>query len=252
VIRKPTNYNSIKIDDPQGKLYMQVFADGRELNTYYIDDIAFAVIDANATTIRYIVDATDAEYSTEQYDMTFVSVRSGEVIEQRTMIETIDKNEHQESIIEITPSGSIGSIARSFDVIADGKLFTVEVLSDSTVWNFGFDKYNKQVMFDFRIERSTGFCNVTIPKELLRENAAQPWQIRLDGSEIPFTSKENEAYSFLHFETSSGGTYTVQIFGAEAIPEFSNVWILLLMVTTLLSTTVLLRRSWVRARKRLV
>ena len=243
VIRKPTDINSIQINDPQGKLYLQVFADDVQLPVYYVDETAFAVIDPSVTNIRYIIDATDAQYPQEQYDTTYFGIRSGNVIEERTMTEIIHKNEYQESEITLGPYGTIEAVRKWFNVFTDGKMFTVETLSDSTIWDFGFDKGNKQITFDFRLEGSTGFCNVMISKELLKQNATHSWQVKLGGSNIPFISSENVTHSFLYFETSTGGTYNVQVIGAETIPEFSNALISLLFLTILLAVMLSKKRK---------
>jgi parallel beta-helix repeat protein len=110
VIRKPTDISSIQINDPQGKLYLQVLVDGKQCTTYYVDNIAFALVDANATIIKLTIDATDAEYLTEQYDIIYFSVRSDALVEQKTITETIAKNEQQEATIKMKPDGSIESI----------------------------------------------------------------------------------------------------------------------------------------------
>ncbi|MDI6826771.1 MAG: hypothetical protein QMD36_06375 [Candidatus Aenigmarchaeota archaeon] len=230
ISRIPTSKNFILLNDPQGRLYLRVFADGEELKTYYGEDFAFVMIDPNATDIRYIINATEAEYPVEEYELAYLSIRSDEIMEARAITDTIAKDECHETTITMKTSGSIESITRSFEVVADGMLFRVVIWSNCTVGNFKFDKDNKRIMFDVKLEGMIGFCNVTIPKELLRENATHPWKVKEGDSEISFKPNENTTHSFLYFETSMGGITTIQIIGAVVIPEHPSFMILLLLM----------------------
>jgi len=60
--------------------------------------------------------------------------------------------------------------------------------------------------------------------------------------EIEFIATENETHSFIQFNTAGSGVYTIEIIGAEVIPEFPT-WMMLplLMIFTLLA--IILRKK---------
>jgi hypothetical protein len=90
-------------------------------------------------------------------------------------------------------------------------------------------------------EGSTGFCNVTIPKNFLRGN---PWTIMINGIPIAdFIQTENATHSFLYFTYIHGSTLQVIIQGTWAIPEFRSTTILSLFMLTTLIVTVLLKKK---------
>lgn len=118
-------------------------------------------------------------------------------------------------------------------VVWGNSTYPVKLLSNSTVSTFQFLQPNKKIGFDVTGPPGiVGYCNVTIPKTLLRDN---PWKVLLNTTDITTqtTITENETHTSLHF-TYTHGTYKVQIIGTWVVPEFPATTILpLFMILTL-------------------
>jgi len=75
---------------------------------------------------------------------------------------------------------------------------------------------------------TTGFCRVTIPKDLL--TAEDSWTVLVDGASVTPTVSEDASNTYIYF-TYNHGTKTVEIIGTDAIPEFPSWTILPLLIT---------------------
>lgn len=126
---------------------------------------------------------------------------------------------------------------RVFNVSWGEKVYQVTTFSHSTIASFNFSQSNKQISFNVTGPSSSfGFCNVTIPKTLLRANETHAWKVLLDGSLIDYTKVENETHTSLYF-TYAHSTHYVQIIGTWVTPEFPIARILpLLTIITLVAT----------------
>ena len=101
--------------------------------------------------------------------------------------------------------------------------YDVDVVSNSSVSDFIF---NPEGTINFIVEGevgTTGFCRVTIPKDLL--DTEDEWVILVDGSPVTAKVNEHRTKTDLYF-TYSHSTKTVEIIGTDAIPEFPS-WIIL-------------------------
>jgi len=127
----------------------------------------------------------------------------------------------------IIPSGPI-------HVICESTAYPVTLLSNSTISEFRFMQTSKKITFTLRGPSDTfGYCNVTIPKNLLSDN---PWKIMLGGTDITYQAimTENQTHTSIYF-TYTHSNYNVQIIGTWVIPEFPSPIILsLFIITTLL------------------
>jgi len=121
-------------------------------------------------------------------------------------------------------------------IVWDKTTYPVTLLSNSTVSAFEFYQPRKRISFNVRgPEGTVGFCNVTIPKTLLRANETHPWQVLLDGNLISYTKGENATHTSIYF-TYTHSTRHVQIIGTWVTPEFLTAMILpLLMIITLVA-----------------
>jgi parallel beta-helix repeat protein len=118
----------------------------------------------------------------------------------------------------INPWGSI-------PVIWENKEYPVTLLSNSTISEFRFIQTDKKVTFNVRGPATTfGFCNVTIPRSLLRGN---PWRVLLNNTDITSEAiiTENQTHTLIYF-IYNNSAFSVQIIGAWVIPEFSSTIIL--------------------------
>jgi len=122
--------------------------------------------------------------------------------------------------------------------------YPVELVSNSTVSSFRFVQADKKIAFNTRGPADTaGFCNLTIPKSLLRDN---PWKILLNGTDITpqATITENQTHTTIYFNYSHSN-YNIQVIGTWVIPEFP-VHSLLTLILILTSIIILLKRRTIK------
>jgi len=119
--------------------------------------------------------------------------------------------------------------------------YNVYVVSNSTVSDFSFNPDEGALLrFDVDGEDgTTGFCRVTIPKDLL--TAEDSWTILVDGASITPTVNEDASNTYIYF-TYNHGTKTVEIIGTDAIPEFPSWAILPLLFTATLMIIICKQR----------
>lgn len=121
--------------------------------------------------------------------------------------------------------------------------FTVSVSTNSTVTNFAFDQPEKTESFEIAgTNGTTGFCNVTIPKELLNGD----FSLWIDGSPVSFTITQNSTHSYLHFNYTHT-VHKVRIAGTTVIPE--RIHLLPVAMIFILTTATVIHRHTIRRRK---
>jgi uncharacterized delta-60 repeat protein len=102
------------------------------------------------------------------------------------------------------------------DIAADETIFHVTTESNSTISDLHFIKEDKKLQFNVTGPTNTnGFCNTTIPNQLL----GGPFNILIDGqllSEI--LTSDNGTHTWLYF-TYPHSVHTIEIIGTTAIPE---------------------------------
>lgn len=95
--------------------------------------------------------------------------------------------------------------------------YYVTVCSNSTIAGFNFNQTAKQISFNVTgPSGETGFCNVTIPKDLLNGD----YVVRISSSITDFSSVSNDTHNFLYclYNCTSKN---VKIIGTTVIPEFA-------------------------------
>jgi len=99
-------------------------------------------------------------------------------------------------------------------VIWAEKTYYVATFSNSSVSDFSFSMPDWKISFNVTGSDATiGYCNVTIPKTLIRANATHPWTVLVDGTPVSPTVLEDGAYTFLYF-TYAHSTQRVEIIGS--------------------------------------
>jgi len=257
-------FSMIKMSEFQSKLYMHVYdSQSRHIGidyetnetefgipgAYYVDfgNTTFITLPFNITDFKVAVDAQYAHDPVETYELVISTVKDGEPVEKITIEDAIEQGESQDFNVKLDPSGKMEPIIRTFYPEWDGKIYPVTIESNSTVSNFNFSQPEMQISFNVsNLPGTTGFCNITIPKELLRENATHLWQVKLNGSNMSFTSTDNGTHSFIYFNVIDSGTYAVEIIGAEVITEFPLFMVLPLLVILSLLAVALGKRLEVK------
>jgi hypothetical protein len=114
---------------------------------------------------------------------------------------------------------------------------SIMVLSSSPVSQFVFNRSLAEISFEVSDEADmNGYCNLTIPKDILTGN---PWIVDIDGEVCSFISSENATHSYLYFTYSCSKSLLIKINGTGVIPEFTYFIILpLFLIATLLAVTI--------------
>jgi hypothetical protein len=121
-------------------------------------------------------------------------------------------------------------------VVWDGTDYKISVSTNSTVANFAFDQSAKTESFDITgTDGTTGFCNVTIPKELLNGD----FSLWIDDSPVSFTVTQNFTHSSLHFNHTHS-IHKVRIIGTSVIPE--RIHLLSIVTISILATAAVTYR----------
>jgi len=124
----------------------------------------------------------------------------------------------------------------------DGYTFNVTMISNSTISDFNFSEPLEQISFNVTGPTGkTGYCNVTIPKGLLR---GEPWTIRLNGTDWTTSCSitENGTHTFIYILYTCS-TNTIQIKGTWVIPEFPYILILPLFMVFSIIVAILSKKT---------
>lgn len=130
-----------------------------------------------------------------------------------------------------------------FEVIWNESTYYVTMSSNSTIRNFHLDQASRTLLFNVTGPIGTlGFCNVTIPKQLLNASAEE-WIVLVDNEPVDPIVTWNTTHTFLFF------TYVHSTHKITIIPEFPSFLMLLFIITTLL-TVIVYRRKRLTAYRR--
>ena len=127
-----------------------------------------------------------------------------------------------------------------FYVTVDGTIYPIEIVSNSTISHFDFNQSLKQISFNVtcRLDGTTGFCNITIPKSLLWGE----FSLFMNDSPLVESVDYAKTYNGTHYTfhiTYIHSTYKIEVIGTNVVPEFPSFLILpLFMIATLLAVIV--------------
>lgn len=119
---------------------------------------------------------------------------------------------------------------QTFNAVWELQNYPVIVLSNSSLSSFEFSQPNMQISFNVTGPKTMpSFCNVTIPKILLKG----PWTVEIDGSDTTPTISENDTHTCIYLPYTHANTHRVIITGSWIVPEFPTAIITsLLMIMT--------------------
>jgi parallel beta-helix repeat protein len=125
----------------------------------------------------------------------------------------------------------------TYPINIDGQEFSVDITSNSTITDFSFIKDEMMIKFTLKgINNTIGFCNVTIPKGLLR---GEPWSVRMNGNTWNYRLTENETHSSVYFNYIHVDVYEVTIEGTWVIPEFPSIIMCIMLILSILIASCL-------------
>ena len=116
-------------------------------------------------------------------------------------------------------------VAESFTVNVYGTNYAVNIANNLTgetsptnpplsgVFSTVFSVSDKKISFDARTVEDW-FCQVSIPKTLLKCTTLSEWTIKVDGNAVYYTATENSTHTLLNF-THGKGNHAVEITGTE-------------------------------------
>jgi len=124
------------------------------------------------------------------------------------------------------------------------KTYYVDVVSNSSISNFYFDRDQGRIKFNVTGPMWTdGFCRVTIPRQLLWVESEERWIVLVDNTSVDYAVKEDDNHTYLYF-TYSHSAKTVEIKGTHVVPEFPTPSLLPVFIIATLITMVLIKRRY--------
>ncbi len=104
----------------------------------------------------------------------------------------------------------------SFDVVVDGKMFVIEIVSNFDVSNLRFEDGNLVLNIWSGLENNFG--EMQIPLNVTKG----PPKFYLDGNEIDAKVLQNDRISFVTIEFAGNGTHVLVISGEESTDDLSE------------------------------
>lgn len=116
--------------------------------------------------------------------------------------------------------------------------YTIPITTNSAISHFAFDQQNKQIKFNVTSpDGLPGFCNVTIPKQLLNA-PPEKWTVLVDGEPVDPIVTWNTTHTSLYF------TYVHSTHKVTIVPEFPSFTITLLFIMATISALIIGRRRF--------
>ena len=121
------NFSMLGLHETGSKLYLHIYdnesrhmgfneetseVETEILGSYYEDlgNTTFMIIPENITDFTIMVGATHADEPVEEYEITLITVRENEVVDEESMSGTIEKGEQQKFEVQLNPDGTIKSM----------------------------------------------------------------------------------------------------------------------------------------------
>jgi len=127
--------------------------------------------------------------------------------------------------------------------VKNGYTFNITIASNSTISNFNFNESLKQVSFNVTGPTDkTGYCNVTIPDDLLWGEFSVYKNGSLLMKDVDYTQTHNGTH-YTFYITYNHSTHTIEIISTEAVSEFPFILILPLFMIATLAVVIAFRRK---------
>ena len=137
-------------------------------------------------------------------------------------------------------------LAQQEQVSYGGGTYPIPIFTNSTVTSFNFDAGAKQITFNVTGPAGAGFCNVTIPRNLLNATALGDWVVVFDGktltsSEFNITQNDDYVFVYLNYTHSE---HKISIIGTVVpIAEFQpDILPLVLAISTLIAAIITVKQ----------
>jgi len=127
-----------------------------------------------------------------------------------------------------------------FDVVWEDSHYSISVISNSTITHFTFNQSLAQISFKISgSSGATGYCNITIPKGLMRGS----WSFTFSGeapSNVSISESENEMCSLIYITYTHASIFQITIRASWVISEYPLIIIPLMLV---ISTIMILMKK---------
>lgn len=136
-----------------------------------------------------------------------------------------------------------------FNVVLESKTYQVVIESDSKISapnNLALNVTSKTISFN--ATAVDGYCNVTIPKTLMKCDKLSDWKVTLNGQVATNTAvTENATHTFIYIPLEQSATVTIAIQSTWIVPEFSSMTLLLALFISM--PTLLIAKKLRRKRE---
>ena len=134
--------------------------------------------------------------------------------------------------------------------VVDGKIFYVVTYTNSSIYDLVFSKTQRKITFkvDGIVPESIGFCNITIPTDLLKA----PYTVTIDGEVIldNYRPPTNGTHNFVYLVYNHGSkTRVIEIIGAEEF-DYRIVAVIMIGAIVVIFVLVLWRKRPQKTRMR--
>jgi len=119
--------------------------------------------------------------------------------------------------------------------------YLVGFSSNSTISTIRLVETDKKIVFNMAGPNGTsGYCNLTIPKDFLRGG----WKVTLDAADISSLSTitENETHTFVQFQCDFSSR-SIQVMGTWIVPESPSIFTLLFLMISSMTSCILVKRK---------
>lgn len=141
----------------------------------------------------------------------------------------------------------ISPLETAHDVYTVYKNFLVKTISNSRVSNIDLNVTTKTMSFNVTgPSGTTGFCNITFPKEML-DATLKAWIVLVDNIQVVPLVSWNSTHNFIHFNYTHS-TKRVDIIGTIVVPEFSSFLVLPFFMMATLVILIAYRRRHLKKR----
>jgi len=217
IVASPAN---ILVISPEGKM-VGISPTGEILNQ--INGAVYSHNQTNDEKLIWIANATSGQYQITlngtdfgEYNLGLFFVNGTYTFSQEFAGTTAPSAvNHFVENVEVSAEPSAFAFVREYmEVLWDQNIFYVVVESNSTISEFNFVQTEKEINFNVTgPDVTVGFCNATIPKELLNADPVD-WIVLIDAAVISPIISANETHTMLYF-TYSHTTHQVRIIGTH-------------------------------------
>jgi hypothetical protein len=133
---------------------------------------------------------------------------------------------------------------KTFVLNVTSTCYRVVFNTNSTITHFQLnntDPSNPRLVFNASgTSGTTGYCNITIPKTLIKAEPSEVWIIEVNGTIIYRTISENATHTLISFTYTYHSPVKVEIIGTWAVTENQTPLVLmaLILILTILASTL--------------